>query len=105
MEICICQRDADIAFLITKVKDHDKDLNGNGKQGVKIEVATLKFEHEHNMKDIAKMAEAYETLAKKQSNREAILNFLGKAILQSSIVLGAAGVVISIIFAFSDKAL
>lgn len=90
MELCKCTRDGDIAFLKTKVRDFDHDLNGNGKDGMKSEFTTLKKEHEYNMKDLTKLSDSYEKLARKESNREAVLKFIGKSIVIASTILGTA---------------
>lgn len=97
MENCNCQRDADIAFLTTKVRDFDVDLNGNGKDGVKKDVITLQIERETDMKDLTKMSLSLEKLARKEGNREAVLKFVGKSIVIGTTILGTAAIVVSVI--------
>ena len=103
MDKCICTQEAAVSFLKTKVKDFDRDLNGNGKDGLKKEVHTLKIEHESEMKDLAKMSKSLETLASKQANREAVLKFVGRAIIVGSTILGGSAALVAIIIAFADK--
>ena len=70
MDKCPCEQD--VAVLNKIVEKHDKQLNGNGKDGLVIEVDRLINSFNDMHKDLAKIASANKSLATSQIERDAI---------------------------------
>ena len=93
----ICHREADIGKLEVLTAQHEKALKGNGNEGLVIRFAKLETEHNDIMESVDKLATAFSALAKSDSNREAVRKALGKALVKSSLIIGAAGTIIALI--------
>lgn len=74
-----------------------KILDGNGKDGLIVETATLKTKLDDMTDDLQKIATAMSAIAKDNSNREAVRRVLGKSLKHASIIVGIFGTVITLI--------
>lgn len=92
-----------VAVLEDKLKDYDRQLKGNGQEGIIPRFIILEKGFEDMTDDVKKLATAFSALAKSDSNKEAVRKALGKALVKASIIIGIAGTVVAIIYTLGTK--
>jgi hypothetical protein len=75
----------------------NNDLYGNGRPGLIREFEKLKTEHIEMNKDLARLADSFEKLARRESNREAVQRALSRSLVAASLIVGIFGTIITIV--------
>jgi len=96
-----CPHEAKVGSMEATLKRIDKDLYGNGQEGLVKKFTKMETEHNEMKGDLNKLATSFSALAKSDSNREAIRKALGKSIVTAAAILGIAGTIITIINVFT----
>lgn len=91
-----------VAVLTDKLKDYDRQLKGNGQEGLIPRFIIVEKEVKDMTDDLSKLATAFSALAKSDSNKEAVRKALGNGLVKASIILGIAGTIIAIIYTIGN---
>jgi hypothetical protein len=67
-----CNHEGDIGAIKATLSRIEKDLNGNGQQGIIQRFVIMEAEHTEVKENLDKLATAFSALAKNDSNKEAI---------------------------------